>query len=144
MICFKKRAYILLWSLICLINLYPSFDQFQWIYHVSDSIQDTSLSCFFLNKIIKFLFIASWNNVPKFCFTCMTVINRIKPWVFNMPTKWREHHSHIDPRYSHSTNKFTFLVCNFEYRCCGLVKVVDVKEILFIVEILVQRIFWIV
>lgn len=140
MVSFEKCTDVLLRSLIGFIHLYASVHQLKRIKHKSNSIQDTSFPCLLLNKFIKLLFVWAWNYIPQFCLTCMAIINRIQPWVFNMPAKWGKHHSHIDPWYRHTTNKLMLLVSYFQNRRRWFVHVVDVEQILFIVKVFI---FWI-
>lgn len=116
MVGFEKSADIISRSLVSFINFNSSLFYFQWIKHECNSIKKFRMACFLFDKRIKFLFVGCWNHIPCFDLTFVTIVDRVKPKVFNMPTECRKHHSHVNPWNCYSTYEFSFFISNFQYR----------------------------
>ena len=67
----------------------------------------------------------------------MTVIERIKPEILNVPTEGRKHHAHVDPWSGNSANVFLALVNYAKNGGGGFIKVIDVEEVAVIVEVVI-------
>lgn len=133
----KKSEHVFLWPLVSLIYPDSICHKLKGIKHKSNTIQKFSLSCSFEHVSIKGLFIRFRNHIPDLSRPSMTIINRIKPKILNMPAKSRKLHTHVDPRNSNSADFFIVDLSHFKNRRLRFVDVIQVKTRSSIVKILV-------
>lgn len=123
--------------MISFIHLDISLYNLQRIYHICNLINLFFLPKFLFDKLIKFLFVRLWNEIPDFCSTKMIVINWVNPGIFNMPTKGWKHHSNVDPWNANASNILSSVVTNVEKWFLGSIHIIKIIHILRIVKILI-------
>ena len=137
MISSKKRQDILFWSLISLVHFDSIINKLKRVNHKSNTIQKLPFSSFLQYISIKSFFITFWNNIPILDSSSVTVIERVEPHIFNMPTKSRKHHPHVDPRNCDSTYFFIVFLSNFQDRVWRFIHIVEVEVRCSIVKVFI-------
>jgi hypothetical protein len=68
----------------------------------------------------------------------MTIVQRVEPQIFHMPTKTRKLHAHIDPRNGNPTNLLVIFITHLQHRLGRLIYVIQIKIRCGIVKVLVR------
>lgn len=127
MISVKQSENILFRTLVGFVHFNIIINKLQRVYHEIYAIEELPFACLFQNIGIKLLFIAFRNNIPGLSSPLVTIINRIQPQIFNMPTKRGELHTHIDPRNGHTANLFLSSLCHAEDGVVRLINIVQIE-----------------